>query len=687
MEQNALTVGWIGAGRMGAAMAIRLDRAGAGPSVWNRTRSKAEATGCSVADEIADLRDRDVVFTMVSTPADLEEVLLGAGGLLADPAQLPKIVVDCSTVSTESSELIRAAVRRCAVSSSSPRRSAATARWSRSGGLTLCVSGPEATFRKVEHLLRHIGKSVTYVGDGDVARLVKICHNLMLGVVTQCLAEITVLAEKGGVSRAAFLEFLNDSVMGSVFTRYKSPAFVHLDYTPTFTPILLRKDFDLGLAAAHELDVPMPLAAITAQLVQGIVSSGRVTEDFAVLLDQQAAASGLDAQAGGHAGGRRSRERFMNRPLAAPGHTGVDYENPRRLRPAAPLPPRARAEGAGRLGVRRVPALRLLQHPLYDPDLDRRRAGRQDDPVRAAHPLGRAPTLWDFGSAARHHKLFAPWLDPADCRPGMLGMRGAIAPTAGLMESAVREIKGMLTDAGLADMPVGVDIVEPPFLFEMQRQGLKVVDAQQLMLDARLIKSADEIMLLNQAAAMVDGVYQDIVEALKPGVRENEIVAMANKRLYEMGSDQVEAVNAVSGERCNPHPHNFTDRIIRPGDQAFFDIIHSYNGYRTCYYRTLGVGSSTPSQRDAYTKGARMDGRGDRGGPARRRDRRDRGGLAGRDRVRLRERDGRVRPAVRARARAGSARAADHLAAQQHEGAGRAPGRHGVRAGDVLPGE
>jgi 3-hydroxyisobutyrate dehydrogenase len=146
----------------------------------------------------------------------------------------------------------------------------------------------------VEHLLRHIGKGVTYVGEGDVARLVKIAHNLMLGVVTQCLAEITVLAEKGGVSRAAFLEFLNDSVMGSTFTRYKSPAFVHLDYTPTFTPILLRKDFDLGLAVAHELDVPMPLAALTAQLVQQTVSSGRIAEDFAILLDQQAAASGLE---------------------------------------------------------------------------------------------------------------------------------------------------------------------------------------------------------------------------------------------------------------------------------------------------------------------------------------------------------------------------------------------------------
>jgi Xaa-Pro dipeptidase len=217
-------------------------------------------------------------------------------------------------------------------------------------------------------------------------------------------------------------------------------------------------------------------------------------------------------------------------------------------------------------------------------------------------PRGGEPVLWDFGSAAKHHQLYSPWLEPENCRAGMLGLRGAIAPSVGLMESAVRELKGMLTDAGLADLPVGVDIVEPPFLFEMQRQGLTVLDAQQLMLDARQIKSVDEITLLTQAAAMVDGVYQDIVEALKPGVRENEIVALANKRLYEMGSDQVEAINAVSGERCNPHPHNFSDRIIRPGDQAFFDIIQSYNGYRTCYYRTFSVGSATAPQRDAYAR-------------------------------------------------------------------------------------
>ncbi len=215
---------------------------------------------------------------------------------------------------------------------------------------------------------------------------------------------------------------------------------------------------------------------------------------------------------------------------------------------------------------------------------------------------GGEPIVWDFGSAARHHKLYSPWLEPDNCRAGMLGMRGAVAPKAGLFEIAVKELAGLLRDAGVADQPVGVDIIELPMLFELQKHGIDVRDAQQTMLDARVIKNQDELMLLSQAAAMVDGVYQDIFEALKPGVRENEIVALANKRLYEMGSDQVEAINAISGERCNPHPHNFTDRLIRPGDQAFFDIIHSFNGYRTCYYRTLAVGSSTAPQRDAYTK-------------------------------------------------------------------------------------
>jgi 3-hydroxyisobutyrate dehydrogenase len=296
MSDSDLSVGWIGAGRMGAAMAVRLARAGVKPTVWNRTRSKAEAIadqGCGVADTIADLRDRDVVFTMVSTPADLEQVLLGEGGLLVDPQHLPGAVVDCSTVSIESSEEIRAECTAAGVDFLAAPVSG-NGKVVASGNLTLVVSGPKPTYERVAHLLDYIGKSVTYVGEGDLARLVKICHNLMLGVVAQTLAEITVLAEKGGVPRAAFLEFLNDSVMGSAFTRYKSPAYVHLDFTPTFTPVLLRKDFDLGLAAARKLDVPMPVAATTAQLVQALVSEGHVTEDFAVLLEQQARASGLE---------------------------------------------------------------------------------------------------------------------------------------------------------------------------------------------------------------------------------------------------------------------------------------------------------------------------------------------------------------------------------------------------------
>jgi 3-hydroxyisobutyrate dehydrogenase len=245
-----------------------------------------------VADTIGDLRGHDVVFTMVSTPADLEQVLTGEGGLLADPDQVPGCVVDCSTVSTESSAAMRAACAERGVDFLASPVSG-NGKVVRAGGLSLVVSGPEQTWLKVAPLLAHLGKGATYVGEGENARLAKIAHNLMLGVVTQCLSEITVLAEKGGMERAAFLEFLNNSVMGSVFTRYKSPAFVNLDYTPTFTPILLRKDFDLGFAAAHELDVPMPVCAATAAAVQATVSSGRVEEDFAILLDQQAMLSGL----------------------------------------------------------------------------------------------------------------------------------------------------------------------------------------------------------------------------------------------------------------------------------------------------------------------------------------------------------------------------------------------------------
>jgi Xaa-Pro aminopeptidase len=298
----------------------------------------------------------------------------------------------------------------------------------------------------------------------------------------------------------------------------------------------------------------------------------------------------------------RQRASALGMPLTpAPGHAGVDFEvridfdrlrNYRLARARAALD----ASRLGSLLVFDVNNIRYLTNTVIG-EWSRDKMTRYALLTRGGEPM-----VWDFGSAARHHQLYAPWLKPENARAGMLGLRGAVAPEVGLMRRAAAELKSLLEGAGVADAPVGVDLVEPSMLLALQEAGLTVVDGQQVMLDARQIKNIDEILLLSQSAAMVDGVYQLIAEALKPGVRENEIVALANKYLYEQGSDDVEAINAVSGERCNPHPHNFTDRLIRPGDTCFFDIIQSYNGYRTCYYRTFNVGSATSSQRDAYSK-------------------------------------------------------------------------------------
>lgn len=212
------------------------------------------------------------------------------------------------------------------------------------------------------------------------------------------------------------------------------------------------------------------------------------------------------------------------------------------------------------------------------------------------------PMVWDFGSAAAYHRLHSPWIRPESSRAAISTMRGAVDPAAALPDKLAAEIADVLRQHGVAGSPVGIDLIDPPTLFALQRAGIDVRDGQQVMLDARQRKSDDEIMLLSRAAAMVDGAYQRVAEALKPGVCENEIVALVNETLYRTGSDDVESVNAVSGERCVPHPHNFSDRMIRPGDQAFFDVMHAYNGYRTCYYRCFSVGYATPAQRDAYTR-------------------------------------------------------------------------------------
>jgi 3-hydroxyisobutyrate dehydrogenase-like beta-hydroxyacid dehydrogenase len=272
-------------------MVKRLIDAGHDVAVWNRTRAKAEPLGTSIVDTVAQLADRDVVFTMVSASADFAAVLLGDGGLLRQDVA-PRIIVDSSTVDAEVSAEVRTEAAKLGTELVAAPVSG-NGKVARSGNLSIVASGPFEAYQAVLPYLEIIGRGVTYAGEGEVARLVKLCHNVFLGVVTQALAEVTVLAEKGGVTRAAFLDFLNGSVLGSAFTRYKTPAFVNLDLTPTFTPVLLRKDFDLGLGVARELEVPMPVAALTHQLVQSVIGQGHVSEDFAVLLLQQAAAAGL----------------------------------------------------------------------------------------------------------------------------------------------------------------------------------------------------------------------------------------------------------------------------------------------------------------------------------------------------------------------------------------------------------
>jgi Xaa-Pro aminopeptidase len=216
-------------------------------------------------------------------------------------------------------------------------------------------------------------------------------------------------------------------------------------------------------------------------------------------------------------------------------------------------------------------------------------------------PQNDEPILWDFGSAARHHQLNCPWLGERS-RPGIPSMRGAMTPEMGREADVAKKIRIELEERGLLKEPVGVDVVEPPVMFALQREGINVVDGQELMSIAREIKTEDEITLLNMSAMMVDAAYYDLYKAMKPGMRENDAVGLVSQRLYELGSEYVEAVNAISGERCSPHPHVFSDRVLRPGDPVYYDILHSYMGYRTCYYRTFAVGSASRAMVDAYKR-------------------------------------------------------------------------------------
>jgi len=288
-------LGWIGTGRMGYAMAARLLRAGCQVAVYNRTRAKAEplaALGASIVDSPAELAGCDIVFTSVSTSDDLISVITGPRGLLT-AKQSPKLLVDTSSVSEEASAQVRAeAAKRGAQMLAAPV--SGNAKVVEAGKLTLVVSGPADAYKMALPYLDKLGAGVTYVGEGELARIVKICHNLLLGVITQCLAEITVLAQKAGVPRSALLDFINHSVMGSPFTTYKAPAFVNLDFKPTFTPPLLRKDLDLGLYAGKKFGVPLPLVQLTRDLVQQVIDQGETERDFSVLLLQAARSAGVE---------------------------------------------------------------------------------------------------------------------------------------------------------------------------------------------------------------------------------------------------------------------------------------------------------------------------------------------------------------------------------------------------------
>ena len=287
-------LGWIGIGRMGYAMAERLAKAGCDITVWNRTRSKAEPlakSGAKVAEKLTDLAGCDIVFTMVSTGKDVKEVLFGSNGMMSAGGK-PKIIVDSTSISLEESAEIRAKLGEKGVKLLAAPVSG-NAKVIKAGKLTVVASGPQDAFDAVNPYLQAIGRGVSYVGDGELSRIAKICHNVMLGVVIQNLCEITVLAEKTGMKRHAFLDFLNKSVMGSMFTTYKTPALSNLDFHVTFTPELLRKDIDLGLAAGRTYGVPMPTTAVTRDLVQTLIGHG-YDQDFSQLLLLQAKASGIE---------------------------------------------------------------------------------------------------------------------------------------------------------------------------------------------------------------------------------------------------------------------------------------------------------------------------------------------------------------------------------------------------------
>ena len=295
-DLSQYSVGWIGVGRMGFAMASRLLANGAKVSAYNRTRSKAEPLaekGATIVDSPADLAGCDIVFTMVGGPKDFEEVTVGPNGVLSVKGTAPKLLIDCTSIDENSALKVRDIAKGMGTMMLDAPVSG-NAKVVVSGKLSIVASGEKNAYDMALPYLETIGRGVTYVGEGTLARMVKICHNVFLGIVAQSMAEITVLAEKGGVPRHAFLDFINKSVMGSMFTGYKAPSYVNLDFTPTFTPVLLLKDMDLGLTAARREGVPMPISAATREIIQNLIGNGYVDCDFAALIEQAAKGAGYE---------------------------------------------------------------------------------------------------------------------------------------------------------------------------------------------------------------------------------------------------------------------------------------------------------------------------------------------------------------------------------------------------------
>ena len=435
----------------------------------------------------------------------------------------------------------------------------------------------------------------------------KLAINLMIAVLAQVMSEALVLGEAAGVSRAALLDVMGSSAAGAPFVKYKTEPLLRDDFSATFTTALMEKDIDLVLDAAGEAGVELPLAREMKTHLRAAIDAGYADDDFIALFLHLRSASGLATAAapparvselprpGGRAVTTRSEDRRLPRRNAR-GRLGAAH----RLPAAAPGPPRPRQGGARGVRPRSGAALRPEQHPIRHEHAHRRvgagqeravRAARRAAPSRSCGTSDPPPATTSCSRRGSRRRTSAPASRRCAVRcPSRPGSRTGSAA----------KIAHELRELGLQDEPLGIDMADLVTIEALQRAGVHVTDGSQVLLEARKIKTAEEIALLDQSAGLVDAVYEEIYRMLRPGVYEHEIVARAHQLLFEMGSEQVEAVNAVSGDRCNPHPHVFSDRLLRPGDQAFFDIIHSFMGYRTCYYRTFNVGGVSHAQLDAY---------------------------------------------------------------------------------------